>query len=328
MAPRLSSHRVLPTTKLPPVSRTGRQLLPFLLLAAFLLGSCVSVRPIVKIGVLAPFEGLYRRTGYTVLEAVRRAIVDDSAANPVAFDLLPLALDDGANPAAARRSAEKLLADPAVGAVVGPLTPALAAATGDLLAPAGVAWRTPFALNWTTGRFESPAESGWAEAQVAAAAAHLQAQGVERLALAGVDAGWPPHDAAAWSLVAGMPAGVVANAGEVGPGDGLFYAGPADEAARFLDALWARRPEIPAVVTLAGGDPILRERLQIVGKIDWMAWESLEYNRWAGTEDPAMIPAHTTYLATLDLLHQLRGGSPAPLNGQVIFVSPVSGVTR
>jgi branched-chain amino acid transport system substrate-binding protein len=139
MAALLLSHRVALTTKLPPVFHTGRQLLAFLLLAAFLLGSCVSVRPIVKIGVLAPFEGLYRRTGYTVLEAVRRAIVDDSAANPAVFDLLPLALDDSAAPAAARRSTQKLLVDPGVGAVVGPLTPALAAATGDLLAPASVA---------------------------------------------------------------------------------------------------------------------------------------------------------------------------------------------
>jgi branched-chain amino acid transport system substrate-binding protein len=328
MAALLLSHRVALTTKLPPVFHTGRQLLAFLLLAAFLLGSCVSVRPIVKIGVLAPFEGLYRRTGYTVLEAVRRAIVDDSAANPAVFDLLPLALDDSAAPAAARRSTQKLLVDPGVGAVVGPLTPALAAATGDLLAPASVAWRTPFALNWATGRFESPDEAGWAEVQVAAAAVHLQAQGVGRLALAGMGAGWPQRDAAAWALVAGMPVQVVAGAAEIRPGDGLFFAGPADEAARFLDELWARRPEIPAVVTLAGGDPILRERLQIVGRIDWMAWESVEYNRWAGTEDPAMIPAHTTYLATLDLLHQLRGGSPAPRKGQVIFVPPVAGVTR
>ena len=44
------------------------------LVAAATLAGCTNVRPTIKIGVLAPFEGLHRRTGYAALDAVRAAM--------------------------------------------------------------------------------------------------------------------------------------------------------------------------------------------------------------------------------------------------------------
>ena len=98
------------------------------LMAAGSLAGCTNVRPTIEIGVLAPFEGLHRRSGYAALDAVRAAIADFPYADA---GILPLALDDGARPAQAVRSAQKLLVDPRVKAVVGPLTPEL----GDAIAP-------------------------------------------------------------------------------------------------------------------------------------------------------------------------------------------------
>ena len=103
-------------------------LLPVFLAGLWVAGSlagCTNVRPTIKIGVLAPFEGLHRRSGYAALEAVRAAIADFSN---VDAGILPLALDDGDQPQQAVRSAQKLLADPRVAAVVGPLSPDLGAA--------------------------------------------------------------------------------------------------------------------------------------------------------------------------------------------------------
>ncbi|MFZ1771520.1 MAG: ABC transporter substrate-binding protein, partial [Caldilinea sp.] len=92
------------------------------------LAACTDVRPLVKIGLIAPFEGLYRRTGYEALAAMRQALAD-APTGPVA--IIPLALDDSADPTRTVRAAEKLLVDPQVQAVVGPLSPALAAASRD-----------------------------------------------------------------------------------------------------------------------------------------------------------------------------------------------------
>ncbi len=83
-----------------------------------------STRPIVKIGLIAPFEGLYRRTGYEGLSAAQMAVADHGELiRASGIDLLVQALDDSAQPARARRAAQKLLVDPAVGAIVGPLAP-------------------------------------------------------------------------------------------------------------------------------------------------------------------------------------------------------------
>ena len=87
-----------------------------LLLLALLLPACESIRPMEKVGLLAPFEGLYRRTGYAALDALRAAL---STAPGDSTDRLPLALDTSRDPL---RTTQKLLADHSVRAVIGPLS--------------------------------------------------------------------------------------------------------------------------------------------------------------------------------------------------------------
>ena len=58
---------------------------------ALLLAGCTDVRPVAKIGLIAPFEGLHRRSGYAALAAMRQAIVETPAG---ATGIIPLALDD------------------------------------------------------------------------------------------------------------------------------------------------------------------------------------------------------------------------------------------
>jgi hypothetical protein len=77
------------------------------LVLALLLAGCTDVRPVAKIGLIAPFEGLQRRTGYAALESMRQAIVETPAS---AIGVIPLALDDSADPLGHSRAAEKLLA--------------------------------------------------------------------------------------------------------------------------------------------------------------------------------------------------------------------------
>ena len=46
----------------------------FSISALLAVSSCTSIRPVVKVGLIAPFEGLYRETGYAALDAVRRHV--------------------------------------------------------------------------------------------------------------------------------------------------------------------------------------------------------------------------------------------------------------
>ena len=60
------------------------------------------VRPTVKIGLVAPFEGRYRYVGYDVFYAVRLALQEVNAAGGVGgYHVELVAYDDGADPAMA-----------------------------------------------------------------------------------------------------------------------------------------------------------------------------------------------------------------------------------
>src|SRR5690606_31118876 len=87
----------------------------FLTLVALLLGACAVARSpeVVRVALLAPFEGRYREVGYNALYAARAA-VEDSAS--LQIDLLPV--DDGGSPDSARDRATALALDPLVVAVV------------------------------------------------------------------------------------------------------------------------------------------------------------------------------------------------------------------
>lgn len=88
-----------------------------LLISAFclLLSSCSPVRPVVKIALVAPFEGRYRNVGYEVIYAVRLAVREANARGGVAgYSVELLALDDSGDPTMAAEQARKAAADPQV----------------------------------------------------------------------------------------------------------------------------------------------------------------------------------------------------------------------
>jgi branched-chain amino acid transport system substrate-binding protein len=298
-------------------------------LLALLLAGCSDVRPVAKIGLIAPFEGLHRRTGYEALAAMRLAIADAPAAE---VGVIPLALDDSADPAHAQRAAAKLLADPQVQAVVGPLSPALATA-GDPLIPASLPWFTPYAVNPPGGFADPRTAEAWAAGLAAAVGAAVQAQGATALVLAGDAQGWPVWDDAAWSKFAGLPVRTLgadpAAVTTLTLDDALFWLGAADEAARFLTALPPARADIPFWLGPAGGDPILAEHAQIVSKLYWLTWSDVHYNAWAATHTPSTPSAFLVYQATRAAIEAVTGAAAtkaAPWH--VVLFEVENGVSR
>lgn len=86
-------------------------------------GGCAvpgGTKPIVKVGLVAPFEGLYRPLGYEVLYAVKLAIRERNASGGVAGYMVELvALNDDNEPATAAQRAREMIVDPDVVGVVG-----------------------------------------------------------------------------------------------------------------------------------------------------------------------------------------------------------------
>lgn len=92
----------------------------FALGAVLLLAACTGVEPVVKIGLVAPFEGRRRPLGYDAVYAARLAVREANAAGGVGGVRVALvALDDGGDPELARETAASLVVDPDVVAVIG-----------------------------------------------------------------------------------------------------------------------------------------------------------------------------------------------------------------
>jgi ABC-type branched-subunit amino acid transport system substrate-binding protein len=110
--------------------------------AALAAAACYgSTQPIVKLGLIAPFEEAHRAEGYAVLDAVKLAIGERNASGGVAGRQVALvALNDNGRPDEAAMQAAKLAVDRDVLGVVGPLSEATAAAAGPILAAEGLAW--------------------------------------------------------------------------------------------------------------------------------------------------------------------------------------------
>lgn len=132
----------------------------FLLLALFLLLLSLflflllpfplplSVRPTLKIGLVAPFEGRYRYVGYDVIYAVRLALREANAASGVGgYSVELVAYDDGADPAMAVEQARKLSADPEVVAVIGHFREETTAAASSAYAETGIPFVAPAVLD-------------------------------------------------------------------------------------------------------------------------------------------------------------------------------------
>ena len=77
-------------------------------------------RPVVKFGLVAPFEGRYRPVGYDAIYAARLAVRERNAAGGVGgYRVELVAYDDGGDAPAAIERARQLALDPQVVAVIG-----------------------------------------------------------------------------------------------------------------------------------------------------------------------------------------------------------------
>jgi len=122
------------------------RLLP-LVSCLLLLASCGfpgAIRPMVKIGLVAPFEGRYRYVGYDVIYAARLAVREANVAGGVGgYSVELVAYDDGADPLEALEQARKLVVDPEVVAAIGHFRGETTTAALDVYADAGISLVSP-----------------------------------------------------------------------------------------------------------------------------------------------------------------------------------------
>lgn len=110
-----------------------------LLLLILLLSGCASVKPVVKIGLVAPFEGRDRAIGYDAIYAARLAVRQANAAGGIGgYRVSLVALDDGGNATLAEQTAAALVVDSQVVAVVGHYLPETTAAATEVYANGGL----------------------------------------------------------------------------------------------------------------------------------------------------------------------------------------------
>lgn len=89
-------------------------------LLLLLLTACGGVRPVIKVGLVAPFEGQFRPVGYDAIYAARLAVREINGQGGIGnYRVALVALDDGGNPELAQQVAASLVIDPAVMIVVG-----------------------------------------------------------------------------------------------------------------------------------------------------------------------------------------------------------------
>jgi branched-chain amino acid transport system substrate-binding protein len=112
-----------------------------------LLASCDIGRgtcPVVKIGLVAPFEGRYRSLGYEALYAAKLAVRERNAAGGVAgYRVELVALDDGDDADASVLQARKFGVDDQVMGIVGPFSEATIRAAAPVYEHFGLASITP-----------------------------------------------------------------------------------------------------------------------------------------------------------------------------------------
>ncbi len=121
---------------------------------------------VVKIGVIAPFEGAGRPLGYAVLPAIKAAVAEANAGGELGrYRVTVVAFNDDLFGPTAATQAQALALDPDVLAVIGPWTDATVAAAAPILARAGV--------SHVAGHVEPVPSAGerWDDAALAAAAA-------------------------------------------------------------------------------------------------------------------------------------------------------------
>lgn len=94
-----------------------------------------STPPVVKLGLLAPFEGRDRAIGYHLLPATRLAV---SEAGALPFRVEWVVLDTHGDPVIAAQRAHEMALDPHLAAVIGPTSGTAVAAVEPILRSAGI----------------------------------------------------------------------------------------------------------------------------------------------------------------------------------------------
>ncbi len=106
----------------------------FLLVSAY---GCASVDPVIKIGLVGPFEGEHRAIGYDVIYSARLAVREINQAGGIGgYRVALVALDDSGDPVLAQQTAVSLTIDPQVVAVIGHWLPETTAVAAPLYAQA------------------------------------------------------------------------------------------------------------------------------------------------------------------------------------------------
>jgi branched-chain amino acid transport system substrate-binding protein len=281
-----------------------RLLLAAGLLFLSVLGACTfpgSVKPAVKLGLSAPFEGLYRDLGYEVLYGVRLAVRERNEAGGLCGRYLVelVALNDFNEPAEAVWQARELAVDPGVMGVVGGWSPATARAAYPEYRALAVPFRAPLPSPETgdgqTQRLGEEAARLVAEELGARRVAVISGANEDDLALA---AGF---EAALARLGGTVVSQTVALAGESAPAlagvhpDAVFVAAGAAQAAEWI--LQLREGEYRGRIV---GGPGLGS--QLVPEIAGQAAEGLLYvSPYAPVPDDA---------AFVEAYKALSGGVP------------------
>lgn len=109
--------------------------------------SCTSTQPTVKIGLVAPFEGVHRALGYEVLYAVKLALQERNAESGVGgYGVELVALSDDGQAASVSRQIQALAADPGIVGTLGPWQAATAEVATPAFARTGLPALVPAAL--------------------------------------------------------------------------------------------------------------------------------------------------------------------------------------
>lgn len=279
----------------------------WLFLVAALVSGCTSTRPVVKVGLIAPFEGLYRESGYAALGAMRAAFTECA---PPGVNVVPVALDDSADPAKALRAAQKLLVDPAVVAIVGPMTPATTAAVQPVLGAQARPWVAPPAVD-PAGGFAAPTSSAWLRELLATA--HLD-QPSGRIIIAGLPATLASNWVGDGSTIRMEASAELAALEEIlTPRDGVLWMGDAAHGAAWLNAQRAGGLA-PAfwLGNLVGGDvfaahlaPQTAADAPVRPPVHWLVWGPSHYNQQLATNAPALPIAELTFAATCTALDEI-----------------------
>lgn len=162
------------------------KILAFALVSILVLPACTAAQsgtlPTLKIGLVAPFEGLHRSLGYEALFGVKLALQERNQGQGLfGYRVELVALNDFDDPAEAQLQAKALIVDPEVIGVVGHLSAAATQAAMPEYQRAGLALSVP----WTASQAGFD-DSRWGMVSVAA----TQAETAARLDLLKRDMGW------------------------------------------------------------------------------------------------------------------------------------------